>query len=510
MVTRSEGSTGRTRLDVLYVTDLRFPGGSSTSLVEETLAATRAGYRVGALQCDSSSLRADRALHPGIRDLVEAGRLILVRPGEPVSCSLTVVKHPTVMGKSLGGPLPVRCQNLVTFVGQVPVDLDGTRFYTPAEVHKNIVEAFGLEPVWHPVSPVVRRSLEGTGVPLADADWVEVIDADHWVLSRDRPVGDRPVIGRHGRPTPLKWPADSEALLAAYPDTDDVVVRVLGGVDGLDAVLTRVPDNWEVHPFGSMQVDQFLAGVDFFVYFHHADLVEAFGRTVIEALASGCVAVLPSSFRELFGEACLYVEPSEVRELVLELHRDPASFRAQVAIGDQVVRERFSHSAHVSRISALVGQAGLGDTPVDRAAPTARVPSGLREQRPVVMAVCLGLEPSRVAATIRELDRHRDFAMGFHPVVVTTEAAPDISQELEEDLLLDSDRRCFVSELTGVVVEVVPSREEHDGSGRWEDEILSKLATVKRRHGVTNVTVADLHHPDAWLGLQASSRPSLP
>ena len=36
-----------TPLDVLYLTDLRFPGGTSSSLVEEVRALSAAGYRVG-------------------------------------------------------------------------------------------------------------------------------------------------------------------------------------------------------------------------------------------------------------------------------------------------------------------------------------------------------------------------------------------------------------------------------------------------------------------------------
>ena len=51
-------ASATTWVDILYVTELRFPGGSSSSLVEEALAATAAGYRVGVLQCTSSSSRA--------------------------------------------------------------------------------------------------------------------------------------------------------------------------------------------------------------------------------------------------------------------------------------------------------------------------------------------------------------------------------------------------------------------------------------------------------------------
>jgi hypothetical protein len=95
--------TRATALDVLYITDLRFPGGSSSSLIEEARAAFDAGYRVGVIQCRSSSLRADRTFHPGIRSLIDDGTLFLIRPGEPVTCGVAIVKHPTVMVGSMGG-----------------------------------------------------------------------------------------------------------------------------------------------------------------------------------------------------------------------------------------------------------------------------------------------------------------------------------------------------------------------------------------------------------------------
>ena len=93
----------RTWVDILYLTDLRFPGGSSSSLVEETWAAVGAGYRVGVLQCRSSSIRLDRTFHPGIRELLDDGSLLLIGPDEPVDCGVAIVKHPTVMTESMGG-----------------------------------------------------------------------------------------------------------------------------------------------------------------------------------------------------------------------------------------------------------------------------------------------------------------------------------------------------------------------------------------------------------------------
>jgi len=492
----------RSRFDVLYLADLRFPGGTSSSLVEEVRAAAGAGYRVGVLQVASSSLRADRVFHDGLRDLLDDGSLELVLPGEPVDCGLAAVRHPTVLVEWAGGRLPVRAGAAIVIVGQVPADRDGTRYYTPADVHANVVDALGIEPTWCPVSPTVRSHLEGTDVPLADGDWVEVIDVDHWMVDRSGPVGDRLVIGRHGRPSAAKWPATATDVLGAYPDDDDVLVRVLGGVDGLDEVLGEVPASWEVYPFGSLSAREFLSGVDVFSYHHHPDLVEAFGRTVLEAMATGCAVVLPPHFEPLFGDGALYAQAADAGALARSVYDTPGHLDERSAAGLATVRDRFSHAVHVGRVADLVGPPGRGaGGGIGRARP-GMAPVELLEGRPVHLVACLGQPAHEVAAVVEGLVAHRDRAAGFVPVVVATVTAPEVAVHLGRAAELRAGDRCFVDSGSGVVVEVMAGRDEHRGDGRWEDHALAELARIVRRHGVTDVSVGDLSHPDAWLALQ--------
>lgn len=489
-----------TALDVLYITDLRFPGGSSSSLVEEARAASAEGYRLGVMQCRSSSLRADRTFHPGIRALIDDGSLLLIRPGEPIECGLVIVKHPTVMVESIGGRLPVKSQAVVAFVGQVPHDDDGTTYYEPSLVHENIAEALGESPVWHPVSPTVRSRLKGSGVPLAPKDWVEVIDPASWTVPRSGLIGELPVIGRHGRPSARKWPNDFDDLTAVYPIDGRAVVRVLGGTAGLENLLDNVPPSWEVREFGSIDPRKFLGEVDFFVYFHHRDLVEAFGRTVIEALSAGCVAILPPHFEELFGEACLYAEPAEVGPLITSLHADTEAFLEQSCRGLEEVSKRFSHRAHVDRLRGLIGEPAAAGC---RTAPSLGVPRGFVDQRPTVLVSCLGAGPSRTAEVIRTVVAQRDYATGFDPVVLCDSPTPLVAGHLGEELELDAKSRRFVGSETGIVVELIESRDSFTGEGSWEDYVLGRLTDIRRRRRISTITVADLNHPDAWLVLGA-------
>ena len=116
------------------------------------------------------------------------------------------------------------------------------------------------------------------------------------------------------------------------------------------------PRNWQVWPFNAVPPEQFLRMVDFFVYFHHSAWVEAFGRTVIEAMASGAVAILPRHFAALFGEGAIYAEPQEVRARVRELHADRAAFLRHSRAGSALVAQRFGHRTHVERVRGLIGR----------------------------------------------------------------------------------------------------------------------------------------------------------
>jgi hypothetical protein len=105
-----------------------------------------------------------------------------------------------------------------------------------------------------------------------------------------------------------------------------------------------------------MPPERFLSTVDFFVYFHHSRWVEAFGRTVIEAMASGAVAVLPPHFETLFADGAIYAEPDEVRELVRRLHADRRAFVRQSRRGAALVAQRFGPAVHVERLRGLIGR----------------------------------------------------------------------------------------------------------------------------------------------------------
>lgn len=67
-------STTSREVDVLIISDLRFPGGTSHSIATEIEAQHAAGYTTGLLQLNGPLVRKVRGVNPAIAALVREGR----------------------------------------------------------------------------------------------------------------------------------------------------------------------------------------------------------------------------------------------------------------------------------------------------------------------------------------------------------------------------------------------------------------------------------------------------
>ena len=153
-----------------------------------------------------------------------------------------------------------------------------------------------------------------------------------------------------------------------YPIDGSAIIKVLGGANPVRKILGYVPKSWQVINFGGMDPREFLAQLDFFAYYHHPALVEAFGRNILEALASGLPAILPPHFRPLFGDTTIYAEPADVPSVIRRLYADRPAYEEVVAGVQATVRARFGYQAHQDRLSELIGQPDA----IALAQPTAR------------------------------------------------------------------------------------------------------------------------------------------
>jgi hypothetical protein len=344
--------------DIVAIGDFRFPGGTSTAVAEELRAQAAAGYRTGLIQLKGPILKFPHGIHPKIRACVDGGLVDLLDPEAAVAARLVLAHHPSVFTHLPRRALRIEADTRLLIVHHPPLDGCGQPSYDWVLIHWQAEAVLGGEVLWAPIGPAVRDQFAAIDdpPPLFQLDWYGIIDARAWQVPRSGPLEAHPVIGRHSRPDPLKWPDDPVTTLAVYPDDPSFVVRILGGGAFLRELVGVYPRNWQVWPFNAMPPERFLGMVDFFVYFHHSAWVEAFGRTVIEAMASGAVAILPRHFEALFGKGAVYAEPQEVRARVHELHADRRAFLRHSRAGSALVAQRFGHSTHIARVRGLIGR----------------------------------------------------------------------------------------------------------------------------------------------------------
>jgi hypothetical protein len=465
-------------VDVAIVGDFRFPGGTSGAIASEVRALAGAGYRVGLVALATGPLSARRAMHSEIAALAREGRAALVPPGEPVDAGLACLHHPSAFQQLPAEPPLVTARRTILVVHHPPVDAAGVPQYPVRTVARLVAELFGAGILWAPVGPKVRAAfatLPGCP-PLTPGDWVNVLDPDSFAEVRDRLPGARPVVGRHSRPERVKWPDDRETFLAAYPEAPDIRVRLMGWGAELDAVVGQRPANWEVLPFGAESVRAFLGSIDYFSYYHGRDWIEAFGRSVLEAMASGRVCFLPPDFEPIFGEGAIYGPPGRVLSGVRRFEAEPALYRDQSERAVAVARERYGPRTAVARVRALVGPPGGRRLPVPR-----RSGSIL-----YITSNGIGMgHLTRCMATARRL------APGVAPVIVTMSKAFGVVRD------------------EGLAVEYLPfmrsARLEH---GAWTAKIEWEVGEILDYHR-PNVVVFDGNVPYEGLMQALVGRPKI-
>lgn len=360
------------RFDILFVADGRFEGGASTALAVEIRAAARAGLTTGLLLVKGPLLGFAFPVHPRLRALMDDGVTERLDPGERMEARLVLIHHPTIFENRPTRPLFVTGGAVVVVLHHPMRDRIGREQYKLARVVANAADAFGDDVGLAPVSGVVRRSLPAVLPPrcrLLPEDWHNLIEAEEWPERGERPVGTPVVIGRHSRPDPLKWPTRKGEAFRAYPgDGSRYSVRIMGADAYLGDLYGELPGNWELLPFSSDGVADFLAGLDFYVYYHSDAWSEAFGRTILEALAVGLPVILPHHFEELFGEAAVYSNTADVEKTVARL-AEPGAYAAQAAKARAFVAARHDAGLFAGRLARLFALESADDGPATAPAP---------------------------------------------------------------------------------------------------------------------------------------------
>lgn len=346
-----------THFDVIFVADARFEGGTSTAIALEMKLAARAGLRIGLLMVKGHLLGLPFPVHPDIRAVLDSGRAERLDPDARMSASLTVIHHPTIMENRPTRQIRLHSDSVVMVLHHPYYDRKGVVQFDLPRIVRNCFDAFGSDIQLAPVSTVVRASLPRIlpqHASVTQSDWENLLDLDDWQPRPPRSVSVPIVIGRHSRPDSLKWPNSWQDAILAYPrDASKYRVRVLGAGDYLYELYGDIPANWELLPFSWTGVGAFLRSLDFYVYYHSDEWSEAFGRTILEAMAVGLIVILPGHFEELFGNAAVYAAPVQVERVIERFINDPAAYVEQANRARSHVQMRHGAEQFIGRLRSF-------------------------------------------------------------------------------------------------------------------------------------------------------------
>ncbi len=303
-------------LDVLYLADLRFPGGTSTSLRYDLRACRRAGLKAGIIPVASPIFSRNRVLNLSLLSEIQATQTVIVPRDERPKARVALLYHPSILEERVRFRTEFDAGNSYMVVHQPTRNRRGQPYYKTEQWPALAADWFGQELRLLPVSDVVRKDLIANGLShmLHDGNWQNLIDPADFPQKTPRAPGGPMIIGRHSRPSLDKWPSPGVAL-ACYPENPAYAFRMLGAPqDYLDQFET-LPWNWQVLPFTQKSVAQFLQGLDVYSYFHSDTWIEAFGYCVLEALATGLPCVVPHSMEDIFSDACFYAEPAQAPQI---------------------------------------------------------------------------------------------------------------------------------------------------------------------------------------------------
>ncbi len=349
---RTHPAEARARPRVALLVEPRFPGGTASAVASE-IRALAPHVRLSVIGLNTAMFR-NRPVNPAIAEALAEVSLPLTAEPAIVHADTIVLHNPTCLrfDEALGPRLSAGRTVVVTH----------ENFLRPGGREAfDVAHCLGLiagriaagERLLAPVAAGNRRSVaawlgqrQERGWQLAPDDWPNI--CDHAFLAPAASPRDRR--GRHSRPGFDKFPS-MDALRAQFPPWAERCAIL--GADTLLRDAETLPRHWELLRFGEMKVPQFLAGIDFFVYFTHSLLRESYGRAISEAVAAGKLVITDPETAEAFGLGIVDDSGEGIDRIVAEHIADPGRYAAAV-LQAQADLASYRPEPLVSRLLALI------------------------------------------------------------------------------------------------------------------------------------------------------------
>ena len=363
--------------DALIVTDPRFLGGTAGAIATDVRAFSQMGLSVGLCLVRSRGFfQTGDAVNPVFAELCDLPGVTRLPPGSAARARAAFFHHPAIFQRPAEEGFRIRAERAAIITHHTPFQGDGALHYDPLAIQSLIARQFGVKPIWAPISGVCRRQLESFApmVRLSRSDWTNSFDVSEWDPKRDKLTSPDLVVGRHGRPDRMKWADSAAAIAASLPAGPRTHIRVMGAQAGFFDDIGVDTKDWEILPFNAQPVPAFLDSLDVFCYFHSAMMVEAFGRTVVEAMLMGAVCILDPCLEANFGDLAIYCRPEEVPGMIEDIRADLPAARAQAERARQACIRQYGLDAVARHWEALLDDGGT----IVRQSPSAPTETCLR------------------------------------------------------------------------------------------------------------------------------------
>lgn len=337
--------------------DPRFSGGTSSAVARELFAlAPHVDLQVFALE---TRMFKGRHVNPKLQDALDDLGLELTWNPKVVRGEFVAIHNPSFLKFDESLDLKIVCdtvfvvthENLLRPCGKEGFDV---KLCLDLLDRALLCKRQILVPVSGYNGDGVRQWMQdnlpvGSRWSFADFRWFNICDFETGppcAQPRDRR-------GRHSRAGFEKFPA-LDVMNRTFPAHAEHCAILGGDSFLLDA--DQIPDHWKVYSFGDMPVDEFLEGIDFFVYYTHPHLQESFGRVIAEAIAAGKVVITDARTGRTFGDAVICCDPADVDGIIADLVADPQRYQDFVLQSQQSLK-RFGSQVFVAQTVAKLLEA---------------------------------------------------------------------------------------------------------------------------------------------------------